>query len=161
MGRNLFFNHQFLSCPRHNFTSKTHVVHDYQWKWQHQNGTRTLFKEFWSDSNKTEQGCDYRWKPHPGIWKCKYCDSYGEATIFGGPLGPGNKLYFDPTVDDEKWEGPFATETWPSEGHHWICGQHAYRRLPPNWSGICYTGYIRPLFFLLSQSWDGAQSQNI
>ncbi|KAG6936019.1 endogenous retrovirus group 3 member 1, partial [Chelydra serpentina] len=37
------------------------------------------------------------------------------------------------------------------KGHYWICGQYVYRRLPPNWSGICYVGYIRPLFFLLPQ----------
>lgn len=40
-------------------------------------------------------------KPHVGAWKCKYSDSYGEATIVGGPLGPGSKLYFDPPIDDE------------------------------------------------------------
>ncbi|NXH64362.1 ENR1 protein, partial [Rhabdornis inornatus] len=89
-------------------------------------------------------------KPHMRAWKCKYCDSYGGATIVGGPLGPGSKLYFDPPIDDENWEGPFANRTWALK-RHWICGQHAYCRLPPNWSGICYVGYIRPLFFLLPQ----------
>ncbi|NWH99618.1 ENR1 protein, partial [Tichodroma muraria] len=87
-------------------------------------------------------------KPHVGAWKCKYCDSYDEATIVGGPLGPGSKLYFDPPIDEENWEGPFANGTWAFKGHYWICGQHAYHRLPPNWSGICYAGCIRLLFLL-------------
>ncbi|XP_074667177.1 syncytin-2-like [Strix aluco] len=150
-GRDGFFDHLFLRCPRDNSTSKTHVVRDYQWKWQHQNGTRTYFSEFWSKSNKTSWGCDCRWKPHVGAWRCTYCDSYGASTVVGGPLGPGITLYFDPPIDDETWEGPFANGAWALKGHYWICGQHAYRRLPPNWSGICYVGYIRPLFFLLSQ----------
>ncbi|NXB06480.1 ENR1 protein, partial [Cnemophilus loriae] len=51
----------------------------------------------------------------------------------------------------EGWNGPFVNRTWTLQGHYWICNQHAYRRLPPNWSGICYVGYIRPLFFLLPQ----------
>ncbi|NXQ36183.1 ENR1 protein, partial [Alaudala cheleensis] len=89
--------------------------------------------------------------PHVGAWKCKYCDSYGRATIVGGPLGPGRKMYFDPSIDDENWEGPFANGTWALKGHYWICGQYAYHRLPPNWSGIGYVEYIIPLFFLLPQ----------
>ncbi|NWV15277.1 ENR1 protein, partial [Ptilonorhynchus violaceus] len=104
-----------------------------------------------SKSNQTAWGCKCRWKPCVGAWKCKYCDSYGGATIVGGPLGPGNTLYFDQPIDDKRWEGPFANGTWALKGHYWICGQHAYRRLPPDWSGICYIGYIRPLFFLLPQ----------
>ncbi|NXQ19529.1 ENR1 protein, partial [Peucedramus taeniatus] len=104
-----------------------------------------------SRSNKTNLGCNCRWKPQVGAWRCKYCDSDGEATIVGGPLGPGSKLYFDPPIDDENWKGPFANGTWALKGHYWICGRYAYRRLPPNWSGICYVGYIRPLFFLLPQ----------
>ncbi|NWX66485.1 ENR1 protein, partial [Promerops cafer] len=100
-----------------------------------------------SRSNKTDLG----WKPYVGAWKFKYCYSYGEATVFGRPLGPGSKLYFDPPIDDENWEGPFANGTWALKGHYWICDQYAYLRLPPNWSGICYVGYIRPLFFLLPQ----------
>ncbi|NXR70729.1 ENR1 protein, partial [Rhadina sibilatrix] len=90
-------------------------------------------------------------KTHVGAWKCKYCDSYGGATIVGGPLGPGNKLYFDPPINDENWEGPFANGTWALKRHYCICGQHVYHRLPPNWSGICYVGYIRLMFFLLLQ----------
>lgn len=86
-----------------------------------------------------------------GARRCNYCDSYDRATIVGGPLRPGSKLYFDPPIDDENWKGPFANGTWALKGHYWICGQYAYRRLPPNWSGICYAGYIRPLFFLLPQ----------
>ncbi|NXH43869.1 ENR1 protein, partial [Dicaeum eximium] len=51
----------------------------------------------------------------------------------------------------ENWKGPFANRTWALKWHYWICGQYAYCRLPPNWSGICYMGYIRTLFFLLPQ----------
>ena len=30
-----------------------------------------------------------------------------------------------------------------------MCGQHAYKRLPANWTGVCYVGVICPLVFLL------------
>lgn len=160
MGRNLFFDHLFLSCPRDNFTRKTHVVHDYQCKWQHQNGTRTPFKEFWSDSNKTEQGCDYRWKPQPGIWKCNYCDSYGEATIFGGPLGPGNKLYFDPRVDDKKLGRPFcyrnmalgrsSLDLWPT------CLPKVASTLVRN---MLYRLYQAPVLFAVTKPGWGSESK--
>ncbi|NWT29304.1 ENR1 protein, partial [Cardinalis cardinalis] len=45
----------------------------------------------------------------------------------------------------------FANGTWALKGHDLICVQHAYHRLPPNWSGIYYVGYTGPLFFLLPQ----------
>lgn len=86
--------------------------------------------------------------------RCKYRYKHSDPTIgIGGPLGPENVLYFDPPTDSETWEGPFANETWALKGHYLICGQPAYRRLRLNWSGICYVGYIRPLFFLLPHDW--------
>ncbi|NXI71885.1 ENR1 protein, partial [Anseranas semipalmata] len=36
-------------------------------------------------------------------------------------------------------------------GHYRICGSHAYRALPINWTGTCYVGLIRPLFFLMPE----------
>ena len=103
VGQDGFFDHLFLSCPRDNSTSKTHVVRDYQWKWQHQNGTRTHFSTFWSKSNKTARGCNCKWKSPVGAWRYTYCDFYGASTVVGGPLGPGSTLYFDPPIDDETW----------------------------------------------------------
>jgi hypothetical protein len=34
-------------------------------------------------------------------------------------------------------------------GPYWICGKTAYTVLPPNWSGSCVLGSVRPSFFLL------------
>ncbi|NWW87440.1 ENR1 protein, partial [Rhynochetos jubatus] len=104
-----------------------------------------------SSHNQSKWGCNCVWKKASGAWKCKYCDQYGEHTVVGGPLGPASTLYYEQPVDSETWEGPFANGTWALKGHYWICGQHAYRRLPPNWSGICYVGYVCPLFFLLPE----------
>lgn len=39
-----------------------HVVHDFQWKWQHQNRTHTHFSEFWSKSNQTAWGGSCKWE---------------------------------------------------------------------------------------------------
>ncbi|NXL68939.1 ENR1 protein, partial [Chordeiles acutipennis] len=56
------------------------------------------------------------------------------------------KPYFDP---DPSEIGPFENGTRALKGHYWVCGHHAYKLLPPNWTGACYVGVIRPLFFLL------------
>ncbi|NXW50092.1 ENR1 protein, partial [Nyctiprogne leucopyga] len=45
--------------------------------------------------------------------------------------------------------GPFENGTQALKGHYWVCGHHAYKLLPPNWTGVCYVGVSRPLFFLL------------
>ncbi|NXQ96732.1 ENR1 protein, partial [Sagittarius serpentarius] len=102
-----------------------------------------------SNSNRSKWGCGCVWRNESGAWRCEYCDRYGDRKIVGGPLGPENTLYYERPIDSQLWKGPFANGTWALKGHYWICGQYAYRRLPPNWSGICYVGYIRPLFFLL------------
>ncbi|XP_034627589.1 endogenous retrovirus group 3 member 1 Env polyprotein-like [Trachemys scripta elegans] len=155
VGQDGFFDALFLSCQRDNTDSKDHVVRWYQWAWQHSNGTRvTHFNHFWSTTNSPKFGCNCAWKEGAGAWKCDYCNPDGTSIVLGGPLEMGNSLYYEePGPEDypEAWDGPFANGQWALKGHYWICGQHAYRRLPPNWSGICYVGYIRPLFFLLPQ----------
>lgn len=83
------------------------------------------FSVFCSKSNQAACRCKCRWEPCAGAWKCKYWDPYGGATIVGGPLGPGILLYFDPPIDDQGQEGPFANGTRALKGHSWICGQHA------------------------------------
>uniref|UniRef100_A0A8C3PLP7 Uncharacterized protein n=1 Tax=Calidris pygmaea TaxID=425635 RepID=A0A8C3PLP7_9CHAR len=144
----------YLACQRDNTTSKKHVIRVYQWAWQNSNGTRTYFTKFWSATNRTtkERGCNCKWHPDAEAFECDYCDSYGDLSISGGPLGSEDPLYYEAPQDDETWDGPFANGAWALEGHYWICGQRAYRRLPPNWSGICYVGYIMPFFFLLSDA---------
>lgn len=69
-GKDGFFDHLFLSCPRDSSTNRTHVVHNYQWKWQHWNRTRPLPNEFSSKSNQTTRGCNCKWKPYVRAWKC-------------------------------------------------------------------------------------------
>uniref|UniRef100_A0A8C8RIR2 Uncharacterized protein n=1 Tax=Pelusios castaneus TaxID=367368 RepID=A0A8C8RIR2_9SAUR len=159
----------FLGCQRDNTTDENHVNRFYRWAWQHDNGTRTThFRQFWSSTSQPEWGCNCVWKAGAGAWKCEHCNSAGQSFIppglrGGGPLGPGDHLYFQypryslntslwalsPEQHSDPWNGPFPNGTWALKGHYWICGQYAYRRLPPNWSGVCYVGYIRPLFFLL------------
>ncbi|NXY41150.1 ENR1 protein, partial [Ceuthmochares aereus] len=69
------------------------------------------------------------------------------------PLGHENTTYFQfPKTAAE----PFAKGAKAKKGHYWICGHTAYKQLPANWSGICYVGIIRPLFFLLPEA-DGPQ----
>ncbi|KAG6923905.1 endogenous retrovirus group 3 member 1, partial [Chelydra serpentina] len=132
-----------------------HVVRWYQWAWQHRNGTRvTHFRQFWASTNNPRFGCNCVWKAGAGAWKCDYCNPNVD-NFLGGPIESGNTLYYEepgPTDSPETWDGPFANGVWALKGHYWICGFYAYRRLPPNWSGICYIGYIRPLFFLLPQA---------
>ena len=45
-------------------------------------------------------------------------NAHGRATIVGGPLRLGSKLYFDPPIDHENWKGPLANGTWTSKGHY-------------------------------------------
>lgn len=158
VGLDGFFDSLFLACQRDNTTSKKHVIRWYQWAWQHSNGTRvTHFRHFWSNTDRPRSGCKCVWKAGAGAWKCEYCAADGVPSSvmggpFGGPLGTGNHIYYERPLDPDTWDGPFANGTWALKGHYWICGSYAYRRLPPNWSGICYVGYIRPLFFLLPQN---------
>ncbi|NXG40270.1 ENR1 protein, partial [Dromaius novaehollandiae] len=49
-------------------------------------------------------------------------------------------------------DGPFAQGIGAKKGHYWICGHTAYKFLPAGWSGICYIGIVRPLFFLLPET---------
>ncbi|KAK1210362.1 ENR1 protein, partial [Pygoscelis papua] len=35
--------------------------------------------------------------------------------------------------------------------YYWICGHYAYKQLPKNWTGVCYVGLVRSLFFLLPE----------
>ncbi|XP_030423775.1 endogenous retrovirus group 3 member 1 Env polyprotein-like [Gopherus evgoodei] len=155
VGLDGYFDALFLSCQRDNTTNKHHVVRWYQWAWQHLNGTRvTHFRQFWASTNSPRFGCNCVWKAGAGAWKCDYCNPNVDKFL-GGPIESGNALYYEepgPADSPETWDGPFANGIWALKGHYWICGSYAYRRLPPNWSGICYIGYIRPLFFLLPQA---------
>nr|XP_012964127.2 uncharacterized protein LOC106020099 [Anas platyrhynchos]XP_012964128.2 uncharacterized protein LOC106020099 [Anas platyrhynchos] len=148
------FDSQILSCQHDNTTREQHVVRVYRWRWQDENGRRVFFKHFWSAHNMTgHQGkldCNCKWESDAGAWRCTYTSKKG-ADIVTGPLGDKNTLYFHAPKNKEGWDGPFPNGTWALKGHYWVCGKYAYKRLPKNWSGICYVGYIRPLFFLLSQ----------
>nr|XP_038027767.1 uncharacterized protein LOC113842184 [Anas platyrhynchos] len=148
------FDVQILSCQRDNTTNEQHVVKVYRWRWQNENGTQVSFKHFWSARNMTnregEISCNCEWESSAGAWKCMYT-SINEANIVTGPLGNENTLYFHAPRNKKEWDGPFPNGVWALKGHYWICGKRAYKRLPKDWSGVCYVGYIRPLFFLLSQ----------
>lgn len=130
------------------------MIRVYQWAWQHSDGTRTGFSKFWSATNPTKnnKGCNCKWYQEVGAFECDYCHRYGYNSIVGGPLGPENTTYYERPEDNETWGGPFANGTWALKGHCRLCGQHAYWRLPLNWSGIRYIGYTKPFFFLLSQA---------
>lgn len=62
----------------------------------------------------------------------------------------GNDPYSGIPGIQEMWvnatQGGFAPE-----GLFWICGNHAYTKLPRSWKGVCFLGFIRPEFFLLPQ----------
>ncbi|NXG71075.1 ENR1 protein, partial [Baryphthengus martii] len=92
-----------------------------------------------------------KWKTDAGAWKCKYPQMRG-VKIVGGLLGHKNTLYFHAPQNKKEWRGPFPTGTRALKGHYWICGSKAYWWLHQDWSGVCYVGYVRPLFFLLSQT---------
>ncbi|NXW39056.1 ENR1 protein, partial [Phaetusa simplex] len=47
--------------------------------------------------------------------------------------------------------GLFENGTKALKGHYWICRHCAYKVLPANWTGVCYVGIIRSLFFLLPE----------
>lgn len=110
-----------------------------------------FFKRFWSARNMTsregELSRNCEWESSAGAWRCIYMSTNG-ANIVTGPLGNENTLYFHAPRNKRERDGPFPNGTW---AHYWVCGKQAYKRLPKDWSGICYVGYIRPLFFLLSQ----------
>ncbi|XP_040978490.1 endogenous retrovirus group 3 member 1 Env polyprotein-like isoform X1 [Aquila chrysaetos chrysaetos] len=65
------------------------------------------------------------------------------------PLGVDNTTYFQ-----SPWTptGLLENGTRALKGHYWVCGQHAYKLLPANWTGVCYVGVIHPLFFLLPEN---------
>ncbi|NXW87514.1 ENR1 protein, partial [Alopecoenas beccarii] len=67
------------------------------------------------------------------------------------PLGTSNTTYFQ-----TPWTptGLFENGSRALKGHYWVCGQHTYKLLPANWTGVCYVGVIRPLFFLLPEGSD-------
>ncbi|NXD18658.1 ENR1 protein, partial [Nothocercus nigrocapillus] len=65
------------------------------------------------------------------------------------PLGNDGTTYFQ---FPKTAAGPFANGAKAKKGHYWICGNTAYKQLPAKWSGICYIGIIRPLFFLLPET---------
>ncbi|NXJ47192.1 ENR1 protein, partial [Spizaetus tyrannus] len=64
------------------------------------------------------------------------------------PLGVGNTTYFQSPRTPTRL---FENGTLALKGHYWVCGQHAYKLLPANWTGVCYVGVICPLFFLLPE----------
>ncbi|NWH44266.1 ENR1 protein, partial [Fregata magnificens] len=111
-------------------------------------------------------GVDCTWNHDVGAWKCKWCRNETElpgkeewnCNVAGNPLGPLNATYFQSNghmnKSAQEWDGPFANGHRALKGHYWICGQHTYKILPANWTGICYVGVIYPLFFLLPGNGD-------
>ncbi|XP_062431044.1 endogenous retrovirus group V member 2 Env polyprotein-like [Rhea pennata] len=84
------------------------------------------------------------WRKDFGSW---FCSPDGhESWEPYHPLGTSNTTYFQTPWTST---GLFEHGTRALKGHYWVCGQYAYKILPANWSGICYVGIIRPLFFLL------------
>ncbi|NXV24311.1 ENR1 protein, partial [Cepphus grylle] len=94
------------------------------------------------------------WRSDAGAWFCSVTGRphprlpWQNLTVLS-PLGMDNSTYFQvPSAP----AGLFETGAKALKGHHWICGYRAYKALPANWTGVCYVGVIRPLFFLLSES---------
>ncbi|XP_068019987.1 endogenous retrovirus group 3 member 1 Env polyprotein [Melanerpes formicivorus] len=136
--------------------------HTSGWMWVNKTGGVKDFEGFWSRENVSRiydfrerfgpllyQSCE--WKNDSGAW---YCTMVGHAhpegrwnhVLFPNPLGMTNSTYFQmPTTPT----GLFENGTTALKGHYWICGHRAYKKLPRNWTGICYVGLIHPLFFLL------------
>lgn len=87
-----------------------------------------------------------------GAW---YCTTQTRSQLgrsinnFSSPLGDHNTTYLQ---HPKSAVGPFAEGAKAKKGHYWICGYTAYTMLPAHWSGICYVGIIRPLFFLLPEA---------
>lgn len=84
-----------------------------------------------------------------GAWFCSVTDPNRRQTWEPyHPLGTSNTTYFQ-----TPWTptGLFENGTRALKGHYWVCGQHAYKLLPANWTGVCYIGVIHPLFFLLPE----------
>ncbi|NWU49073.1 ENR1 protein, partial [Dromas ardeola] len=95
-----------------------------------------------------------RWRNDTGAWFCRVTGRphprlpWQNLTVLS-PLGMDNSTYFQvPSAP----AGLFENGAKALKGHHWICGYRAYKALPANWTGVCYVGVIRPLFFLLSES---------
>ncbi|NXE29763.1 ENR1 protein, partial [Ardeotis kori] len=92
------------------------------------------------------------WKNDTGAWYCTgqtYSQLGKHNTTFFSPLGHYNTTYLQ---HPRTAAGPFAGGVRARKGHYWICGHTAYKILPANWSGVCYIGIIRPLFFLLPET---------
>lgn len=117
-------------CRGDNATDERHVMRNFQRAQQHQNGTGTFFKEFWS---KTEEsisrgmwaGCSSPWKEITGAWKCACCyDGMNmEVHILGRAGGIGKTLHYDLQRDNETWPSPFPNHSWDFKGHYWLWGQ--------------------------------------
>ncbi|XP_064364897.1 endogenous retrovirus group 3 member 1 Env polyprotein-like [Dromaius novaehollandiae] len=127
------------------------------WMWLNETGCHRGLEGYWSNKNKTltlqrpnyppyKQTC--KWEGTSGAWY--YTGQIGDgATTFFSPLGDRDTTYFQfpPGINR-----PFAQGIGAKKGHYWICGHTAYKFLPAGWSGICYTGIVRPLFFLLPET---------
>ncbi|XP_074939559.1 endogenous retrovirus group 3 member 1 Env polyprotein-like [Phalacrocorax aristotelis] len=154
----------------------------YIYAWVNEEGYQNTFSRFWSLMSNTSQGNtvghDCSWDQEAGAYNCKYCnridwprwrttweelcsdipccENSTKESLYCGvesdPFGLEPTLYFDPSPHVEHWKGPFANGSVALEGHYRICGNHAYKALPANWSGICCIGVIHPLFFLLSET---------
>ncbi|NXI67916.1 ENR1 protein, partial [Anseranas semipalmata] len=75
---------------------------------------------------------------------------YNSHTQTFHPLGSGNTTYFY-IPDKNDPSDLFPRGAVALKGHYWVCGSQAYRVLLVNWTGACYVGLIRPLFFLMPE----------
>ncbi|XP_054043608.1 uncharacterized protein LOC128903623 isoform X1 [Rissa tridactyla] len=136
-----------------------------RWAWVNESGHQKAFSGFWSPTNLTsridepygpELNTTCGWRNDAGAWFCRVTGRphprlpWQNLTVLS-PLGTDNSTYFQvPSAP----AGLFESGAKALKGHHWICGYRAYKALPANWTGVCYVGIIRPLFFLLSESGD-------
>ncbi|PKU31315.1 envelope protein syncytin-mar1 [Limosa lapponica baueri] len=134
-----------------------------RWAWVNESGHMKLFSGFWSPVNLTLHTnywykreakiiCD--WRNDTGAWYCHVMYRPGRSSPWQNfplltPLGMSNSTYFQVPYTPT---GLFENGTRALKGHYWICGHHAYKMLPANWTGTCYVGVIHPLFFLLPEN---------
>jgi len=136
----------------HKLVDKDRGVHI--WMWLDKVGLNRGFKGYWSSKNETfflqwssyypySQVCE--WKNNSRVWYCtgRINDS---PTEFFSPFGDKDTTHFQ---SPRETAGPSAYGTKAKRGHYWICRHTAYKCLPAEWSGTCYLGIIRPIFFLL------------
>lgn len=165
-----------LWCLLSNATDEKLIPRRLSWAWVNETGHERQFNNFWSNTDLA--GAQVLKESNPlacaisGITnqtvtiKCNYSNPIGaqkyDLWIKGKkannrikhPLGLKNTTYFEIPCNSNlrhKGDGPFGNGTWALKGHYWICGHHAYRKLPNNWSGTCYVGYICPFYFLLPE----------